>query len=558
MSISEVSDKREGEVQHAADKTAVVYLRVSSPGQLTGYSAEGYSIEGQRLACERYVEQLDATVIREYVEPGKTATSLRRPTLQQMLADLPELKPTYVVFYDLSRVARDEFDAFWLLREIKHNGAKLESAMERIDDSDDGMLLYTFLTGINAHRSRRDGKKVKMGMERKFADGGTLGPARTGYKNVREVAANGREVRTIAFDEDRYRLIQLAFDAFATGEHSITTLRSWLEELGLRTRATPKRPERPLSRNGLYRILRDDYYIGIVTHKGVKREGRHPAMIDRETFAKVQQILDAHRLSGDRTQKHLHYLKGSIFCAHCGQRLLYGRHRGKAGGVYEYFSCMSHQGGRQKCGAKYMSVEAVERAIEAHYKRVYLTTAQTVRVRRHIEGQVETRLDVAKTQSEHHGRRLRILQDEQQKLVHLYYRGGVSEEVLQTEQERIEAERTQARRWIDSASYEAEGVMEALDDALAIAGLCHEVYAAAEPTLRRMMNQAIFSRLLVRFDELDGERQPVFEHLAQLAKPSVAANQGLRTAKTPVLSGALGSNDGKMVPRAGLEPAPPD
>jgi hypothetical protein len=35
------------------------------------------------------------------------------------------------------------------------------------------------------------------------------------------------------------------------------------------------------------------------------------------------------------------------------------------------------------------------------------------------------------------------------KLVQLYYRGGVSEEVLQAEQQRIEHERTTARSWIE-------------------------------------------------------------------------------------------------------------
>jgi site-specific DNA recombinase len=76
-------------------------------------------------------------------------------------------------------------------------------------------------------------------------------------------------------------------------------------------------------------MLRDDYYIGIVTRGGVKREGRHKAIIDPRVFEKVQRTLAAHRLSGDRTQKHHHYLKGSIFCGHCGRRLIYGRHRGE-------------------------------------------------------------------------------------------------------------------------------------------------------------------------------------------------------------------------------------
>jgi hypothetical protein len=43
--------------------TAVVYLRVSSTGQLTGRSQEGYSIEGQREACERHAERLGARIL---------------------------------------------------------------------------------------------------------------------------------------------------------------------------------------------------------------------------------------------------------------------------------------------------------------------------------------------------------------------------------------------------------------------------------------------------------------------------------------------------------------
>jgi DNA invertase Pin-like site-specific DNA recombinase len=125
--------------------TAVIYLRVSSTGQLTGHTAEGYSIEGQREACQRHVDRLGAKVVAEFVELGRTGTNLRRPALQNMLAQLPRLKPDFVVFYDLSRVAREEQDAFWLLGEIRRHGAKLESTLERIDDSPQGLLLYAIM-----------------------------------------------------------------------------------------------------------------------------------------------------------------------------------------------------------------------------------------------------------------------------------------------------------------------------------------------------------------------------------------------------------------------------
>ncbi len=555
MSVSTL-EKPSSVLAPEVSATAVIYLRVSSTGQLTGYSPEGYSIDGQRQACERHAAALGAGVIATFVEPGASATSTQRPALQKMLSELPRLKPTFVIFYDLSRVAREETDAFWLLGEIKRHGAKLESTLERVDDSPQGLLLFAIMAGVNAFRSRGDGEKVKMGLERKFADGGTIGPTRTGYLNVRVTADGGREVRSIALDEERYRLIQIAFDTFATGDHSITTLRDLMEELGLRTRPTAKRPAKPLSRNGIYRILRDDYYIGIVTSKGVKREGRHPAIIDRATFEKVQQILAAHRLSGDRTKKHFHYLKGSIFCDHCGRRLVFGRHRGK-GGVYEYFGCLSHQARRPSCGGRHLPVEGVEKAIEEFYRSIQLTPEQVEQVRRDVREQVEERLAVARKQSEHHSRKLRTLQEEQQKLVQLYYKGSVSEEVLQAEQTRIEAERTQAHHWVDAASHEAKDVVEALDDALTIIGRCHETYLDASPMLRRLMNQTMFERLIIGSDLIHCDQQPVFRHITRLGRGCQPAKpRRPQNAKEPQLFCGRGSNVDQMVRMRGLEPPP--
>jgi hypothetical protein len=78
----------------------------------------------------------------------------------------------------------------------------------------------------------------------------------------------------------------------------------------------------------LHRLLRDDYYVGVVALKGVKRPGRHPRLIDSELFDRVQDVLTNRRHSGERNRKHQHYRKGTSYCF-CGRRLMYGRHRGK-------------------------------------------------------------------------------------------------------------------------------------------------------------------------------------------------------------------------------------
>src|SRR5690348_7935043 len=68
-------------------KRAVAYLRVSTPGQVnTDYDPEGLSIPSQRAAVDQKAGQLQADIVREFVEPGRTATSIdKRPTFQEML-----------------------------------------------------------------------------------------------------------------------------------------------------------------------------------------------------------------------------------------------------------------------------------------------------------------------------------------------------------------------------------------------------------------------------------------------------------------------------------------
>lgn len=513
--------------------TAVIYLRVSSGGQVNkAHDPEGYSIPTQREGCLRHAERLGARVVAEYPELGRTATNLQRPALQQMLADLPKLKPTYVIFFDLSRWAKEERDAFWLLAEIKRHGAKLESTLERIDDSPTGLLLYTIMAGVNAFRSRGDGEKVKGGLARKHADGGTIGQARIGYLNDTTMV-EGRKVASISVDPDRAHHVQLAFDLAATGDHSITTITDVLEDAGLRTRATLKRPSHPLSRSMVHRILRDDYYTGIVTMNGVKNQGRHEPLIDPATFERVQRVLDAHRLSGDRTHKHHHYLKGTLFCA-CGKRLGYGRHRGRLGGIYEYFSCLSRvqRGGR--CPAPYFPVERTERAVVRRYKRETLSHSKQARVRQALRAYVEGKAEIAKRASERHQRRLRELTGQQQKLLQLFYNGGVSEEVMKAEQQRIQTERTKAQQWADAATAEVEDVMGALEDALVLLDERTVIYETLENSVRRLVNQAIFLALTVRDpDTIEAKLTPLYEAIARVLAALEAENTAQTTPRGP-------------------------
>ena len=545
--------------------TAVIYLRVSSDGQVNkAHNPEGYSIPAQREACERHAMSLGARVVGEYVEAGYSGTTLRRPALQSMLGQLAEIKPNYVVFYDLSRVAREESDAFWLLSEIRRHGAKLESTVERIDDSPQGLLLFAVMAGVNAFRSRGDAEKVKLGMSRKHADGGTVGKVPIGYLNTIE-RVEGREVRSVDLDPERAPLVKLAFDAFATGEYSISELRDLLDEAGLRTPMTAKRAPAALSRANVHYMLRRDYYVGVVTWRGAKNpNGRHPALIDDETFARVQEILTAHAHSGDRTHKHGHYLKGSIYCGYCGRRLIFSRVRGRTGEHYEYFGCSSRPGRGEHCEGHHHRVDRVEKAVERYYAGIRLTQSERRLIRSEVERYVSGLMEGAEKESKRHAERLLDLQRQQQKLLHLHYADKVDEDVFVADQERIKRERAEAQRWADAAELDGREITQALDEALALLTDTRCFYEAASPHTRRLLNQAIFRRLVILDDWVSAaEETPwvaAMRGLARAASRPATAKPASQTARRGRAAGPAPAvlrdvlNDTKLVRPSGLEP----
>ena len=369
--------------------TAVLYLRVSTPSQVkTDYDPEGISIPAQREACLRKAAQLGVQVVEEYIEPGRTATSMdKRPAFQAMLERIRAQRDVnYVIVYKLSRMNRNRLDDAFVLSRLRKYKATLVSATESIDETPVGQLMHGILAAFNEFRSAEDGADIRYKMAEKAKRGGTLGRAALGYMNVRE-RFEGREVRTVVVDPERAPFVQLAFELYATGRYSLERLADELTARGLRTR--PGRyPGGPVSDSKLGVMLRDRYYLGVVAYKDDEYPGRHPALVTQELFDRVQVILDASGVSGERRRTHDHYLKGTLWCDRCHER---GEHRrliitkatGRRGGEYFYFLCRGRQ--EHVCDLPHLPMEHVEEAVLRYWATQRLSEDFIARVRRNLQ-----------------------------------------------------------------------------------------------------------------------------------------------------------------------------
>jgi DNA invertase Pin-like site-specific DNA recombinase len=485
-----------------SEGTAAIYVRVSSTGQLgRDGDKDGYSIPAQVKACEAAAANRGWTVTKAYVERAESAKSDDRPVLQHMLQELPSLGVRFLIVHKVDRLARNRLDDATLYQRILRMGIKLVSASENIDETPAGQLMHGMLATFAEYYSNNLAHEVKKGLNRKHEQGGTPCKPPIGYLSKRELIG-GQDIRSVIVDPVRAPLIQLAFTLYLTGEWSLHRLAAHLEQQGLRSRGTRCYPERPLKANRINEILRNPYYIGIVAWDGKRYPGKHERLIDEDTFDKVQQLLTVANHKGERPQKWAHYLRGTVVCAECSGRLLYGRHRSHSGRYYEYFSCNNRTARRRdtKCSSGHFAVLAVEEGVEALYRTLRLDTEVQEQIRAELQQELTDRAGLVEREAERHQRALKAIETKQEKLVQLYYDDRVTADVFDREQIKLKEERRAAQHLETTATVQLQDIQEALELALSRLGRPYEVYSAGTEMERRIMNRTIFKHIEIGED----------------------------------------------------------
>ena len=478
-------------------KRAGLYLRASSAGQVDkDYDPEGYTIPAQRELCGRKAAELDAELVVEWVEKAVSAKTQDRPKLQEMLAYVKTHRLDYVIVHKLDRMARNRLDHLLIKLALREAGVTLVSVTEQVDDDTvTGVLLDGVISTMNEVYSINLRTEVIKGMTQKAKAGGTPAMAPLGYLNVREMV-EGREVRTVAIDPERGPLIREAFELYATGEWTLRTLLDHLTERGLRSRATRRRGLQPVSLSRLGAILRSRYYIGYVYYRGAEYPGRHEPLVSEELFDRVQAMLALHNGNGERQRTHHHYLKGNLYCARCGARVSYMRVDGH-GGEYGYFYCRGRHSKRTDCRQPFMQPALVETAVADYYQYVELGADLVATLKQRLTDDLDAIRGRSRDTVRRQQARVDRLKTEEQKLLHLFYRDKITDELFEAEQTRIAGELGDARRTLAAVQSEHAEGQRIVELALDLAADCQLAYRLADPPTRRLFNQVFFTKLFV-------------------------------------------------------------
>ena len=510
-------------------KAAVSYLRVSTQDQAErgGGADEGFSIPAQREANKKKAASLGALVVKEFVDRGASARSADRPELQKMLEYVADStnRIDYVIVHKVDRLARNRGDDIDITRVLQKAGVKLVSSTESIDESPSGILLHGIMSSIAEFYSRNLANEVIKGLSQKAKSGGTNYRAALGYKNVRTVDDKGREDRTVVIDEERAPLITLAFQYFATGDWTVNDLAEHLALQGLTTKATPKIPSQPMKKRILNKILLNPYYKGLVYFQGALYPGKHQPLVDEDTWQQVQEVLASH-VNGERTRKHPHFLKSTVYCGNCGSRLLVQNATNHSGDVYPYFVCAGRQSKRTDCDQKAVLIEEVERQIERLYERVSISPDLRQSLEKWLQAKISDSAKEFKAELIRLNAQKEKLEHKRQKLLEAHYADAIPLDLLKTEQEAIAKALIDIDKEINAYDTHYEVLQGNLNKAFDLIEDCGKTYKSAPDKIKRAFNQALFEKILVYSDgSISPEFNEPFNILLSLKNPSILEKQ---------------------------------
>jgi site-specific DNA recombinase len=539
-------------------KQGVLYLRVSSRRQMDtaiDIDPDGNSIATQREVSQAKSNAMSVEMVKEFLEPGNSAQTIeKRPVFREMLSYLsahPEVK--YVFVYMRSRAFRNYIDAGVTERQLAKLGVKLVSAKEDFGEGIWADAMKGVADIMNEVQVRMSGEDIKVKLQHKAMNGGTIGRAKLGYLNTR-TDVDGRLVNTIGLDPARAPLVRQAWELYATGDYSLDALSEVMADQGLATRPSARWPAQAVSVNKLSQMLRDPYYTGVMVYKGeIIPEGRHEAIVSQALFERVQEIMDSRQQRGSRSRIHHHYLKGMLYCQRCHQagrtcRLIFTEGLSHTGTRYGYFKCRGRQEG--VCDLPHLPVWLVEESIEKTYATLPLADDFTDEVRHRLDACMQDEQRIVRETHTNLTKELATLDTKEERLLDLAEDDSLPRAKVKERLRAIQLERARIRESMQDTSQQLALGAQVLRAALDLVSDPERLYLSAPDDSRQRLNQTFYTafylddRALVTaalkppFDDLHSAAEAFYRnrHAGARAERRAATNKHPDTAgrsKTP-------------------------
>ena len=351
-------------------KRCAIYTRKSTA---IGLEQDFNSLDAQREACEQYIgSRVHAgwyLLPERYDDGGFTGANLERPAFQKLMQDIEQGKIDIVITYKVDRLSRSLLDFARIMDVFQRAGVSFVSVTQNFSTADAmGRLTLNMLMSFAEFEREMIAERTRDKMAAARKKGKWIGGrVPLGYR-----VEGGK----LVIHEDEAVLVRELFRVYQE-EKSLVATADVLNARGWRTKKCITRTGKHTGglrwdKGSVHRQLTNQIYVGKVNFQGQIYEGEHEAIIDEQTFARVQQLLKslAPDASGDRRCRLDFLLRGLLRCRVCGSAMT-PRWSSSRGREYRYYVCTRvSSSGRQACSVRSVPADAIEEFVVKQIRSV--------------------------------------------------------------------------------------------------------------------------------------------------------------------------------------------
>jgi len=345
---------------------AALYVRISRED---GDKEESDSISNQRTLLRDYIScESDIDIYGIYIDDGWSGTNFDRPDFLRMMEDIKSRSVNCVVVKDLSRFGRNYIEVGNYIEKVfPFMDVRFISINDTLDSFKNPQsmnnLIVPFKNIINDEYCRDISNKVRSSLDLKRKQGKFIGSFATfGYLKDPD------DRNKLIVDEYASAIVRDIFSWFIEGMGCITIAKrlndqgvlnstAYKQSLGFNYRhPTGEKNDKLWCSSSVRRILINRMYIGTLVQgknkvksykvqvsvqqpedKWIEIENSHEAIIDRETFDKVQNLLKRDTRTPPK-KKHVYLFAGFLRCADC-RKAMNRKLISQPYGEYHYYVC---------------------------------------------------------------------------------------------------------------------------------------------------------------------------------------------------------------------------
>ena len=347
-----------------------IYGRYSDSNQ-----DDGFSIEYQLSECTDYMNKHGMELHKTYIDQAVTGTKVAgRDAFHELVHDVKNGLIDVIVVYKFSRIFRNAYESHKYRKLFKKHGVKLISVTQQVDDeTSSGQLMIGVMANIDEYQSAVISDHVKSAMREMVSEGFFAGgTVPYGYKL--ETVQHGKKTRKrYVPDEFEKEVIKKLYELYADN-YSLKYLQDYTKSIGAAARSG-----KPFSIQTIARILRNDFYIGVLRYNAQGHEpivvyDIIPPIIDKVLWDRVQHRHKGQKHIRPRKRKDLYSLTGKIVCGKCGAHFFGIRSASTQRGKYydyKYYVC-SESKTYKTCSCKRVRKDFLEEAVLNEIKKYIL------------------------------------------------------------------------------------------------------------------------------------------------------------------------------------------